>query len=38
VLWTLNSPEVHRLMVRDSGWTLERYQAWLAEMFITALL
>ena len=38
VLWTLNSPDVHRLLVRESGWPPERFQAWLASMFIAALL
>lgn len=38
VLWTLNSPEVFGLLVTRSGWSGERYQAWLAEMMVAALL
>jgi len=30
VLWTLNSPEVFQLLVRRSGWSLDRYEVWLA--------
>ena len=38
VLWTLNSPEVHQLLVRESGWAPDRFRAWLARMFTAALL
>ena len=38
VLWTLNSPQVHQRLVRDCGWTVDRFQAWLADTFRTALL
>ncbi len=38
VLWTLNSSEIHQRLVRDSGWTTDRFQAWLATTFRTALL
>jgi AcrR family transcriptional regulator len=29
-LWVLVSPEVYRLLVDASGWTVEEYQAWIA--------
>jgi AcrR family transcriptional regulator len=38
ILWTLNSPEIHQRLVRDSGWTPERFQDWLAAAIRTALL
>lgn len=38
VLWTLNSPEVFQLLVRRSGWSLDRYQAWLADTLQSQLL
>ena len=28
--WALGSPEVHRLLVREGGWTPDRYEEWLA--------
>jgi hypothetical protein len=38
VVWTLTSPEVHR-MLRDSwGWSREHYQVWLRDTFISTLL
>jgi AcrR family transcriptional regulator len=30
-LWALTSPEVYLLLVEESGWTPEQYQAWMAE-------
>ncbi len=29
VVWTLTSPEVHRLLRSERGWTAEQYEAWL---------
>ena len=29
-LWALTSPEVYLLLVEESGWTSEQYQAWMA--------
>jgi AcrR family transcriptional regulator len=29
VVWTLTSPEVHRLFRSERGWTAEQYEAWL---------
>lgn len=30
-LWALSSPEVYLLLVEESGWTPEQYEAWIAE-------
>ena len=38
VLWTLNSHEVYRMLVRERGWSQKRYRAWLAGMLASALL
>lgn len=29
-IWATNSPDLHRLLVEDRGWTPEHYEAWLA--------
>jgi AcrR family transcriptional regulator len=38
IMWTLNHPSVYSLLVRERGWTPERYEAWLADAFCTQLL
>ena len=38
MLWTLNSPELFQLLVRRSGWSLDRYESWLAETLQAQLL
>jgi AcrR family transcriptional regulator len=38
VIWATNSPEFFLLMVRDRGWTVERFQRWLAETWKRLLL
>jgi TetR/AcrR family transcriptional regulator, regulator of autoinduction and epiphytic fitness len=37
ILWTLGSPEVYRLLVRERGWTPQRYEDWLGETATTLL-
>ncbi len=37
-LWALSSPEVYRLLVRERGWTPQRYERWLAESASLLLL
>jgi AcrR family transcriptional regulator len=37
-LWTLTSPEVHRLLVAERGWSSERYGTWLAGTLTRVLL
>jgi AcrR family transcriptional regulator len=36
--WALSSPEVYRLLVRERGWTPQRYEEWLAQTAATLLL
>jgi AcrR family transcriptional regulator len=31
-IWALTSPEIYLLLVDSSGWTADRYQAWMTEM------
>ena len=38
VVWTLTSPEVHRMLRDDCGWPPERYEQWLRDTLITGLL
>ncbi|MDQ2851343.1 MAG: TetR/AcrR family transcriptional regulator [Actinomycetota bacterium] len=30
-IWATNSPDLHRLLVQDRGWSPEHYQEWLAD-------
>ena len=38
VLWALTSPELHRLLRVDCGWTAEQYTAWLRTSLVDGLL
>jgi AcrR family transcriptional regulator len=38
VIWIMNSPEFYALSVQQRGWSLERYQTWLAETWKRLLL
>lgn len=38
VLWTLTAPEVVLRLVHRRGWTLDRYERWLAEAMADAVL
>jgi AcrR family transcriptional regulator len=38
VLWTFNSPEMYELLVVRRGWSLRRYEKWIAEQLAAALL
>jgi AcrR family transcriptional regulator len=38
LVWTLASPEIHRMLRRDLGWSVERYQGWLADSLQRVLL
>lgn len=38
IVWTMTSPEVHRLLRFGRGWTPERYTDWLAESLTRILL
>ncbi len=38
VLWALNHPSLWQLLVRDRGWTGEKYEQWLGEILCSELL
>jgi AcrR family transcriptional regulator len=38
IVWTLTSADVHKLLTADRGWSGERYERWLGDMLIAALL
>jgi len=38
IIHALMSPEVYRLLVRDRGWSAERYEQWLKETLVGQLL
>ena len=38
IVWTIASPEVHGLLRRDRGWSLDRYVAWLSDTLTRTLL
>ena len=38
ILWTLNHPEVYRLMVAERGWTPDEHEQWLADLVCSQLL
>jgi AcrR family transcriptional regulator len=38
ILWTLNHPDLYRLLVGDRGWSPELYEEWLGEAFCSQLL
>jgi AcrR family transcriptional regulator len=38
IVWTMTSPEVHRLLRVNRGWTPERYTAWLRDNLTRILL
>lgn len=38
ILWTLNHPSVYGLLVGERGWTPDRYEEWLGDVFCSQLL
>jgi AcrR family transcriptional regulator len=38
ILWTLNHPNLYRLLVTDRGWTLDQHEKWLADLLCSELL
>jgi AcrR family transcriptional regulator len=38
ILWTLNSPDVYRLLVGHRGWTPDEHEEWLADILCEQLL
>ena len=37
-MWALNQPTLYELLVNDRGWTPDRYERWLGDLFIAELL
>lgn len=37
ILWTLTSPDIYRMLVNESGWRGDDYEAWLTEALARAL-
>jgi AcrR family transcriptional regulator len=38
ILWMYTSRDVYRMLVHDGGWTPDRYQQWLSETLVAALV
>lgn len=38
ILWTLNHPNLYRLLVTDRGWTPDQHEEWLADLLCAELL
>lgn len=38
VMWMYTSRDVYRMLVQESGWTADRYQEWLSQMLVEALV
>lgn len=38
ILWTLTGSEVYRMLVRERGWSSQKYQDWLADTLVRSLL
>lgn len=38
ILWTLNHPDLYRLLVSDRGWTPDEHEEWLADILCDQLL
>jgi AcrR family transcriptional regulator len=38
ILWTLTGSEIYRMLVRERGWSSQKYQDWLADTLVRALL
>jgi AcrR family transcriptional regulator len=38
ILWMYTSRDVYRMLVQESGWSADRYQQWLAEALLDALV
>jgi AcrR family transcriptional regulator len=38
ILWMYTSRDVYRMLVHESGWTADRYQEWLSDTIVKALV
>lgn len=38
IMWMYTSREIYRMLVQEAGWTADRYQGWLGETLLSALV
>lgn len=38
VIWSMNSPGYHLLLVEQRGWKLERFERWIGDVWTRRLL
>jgi AcrR family transcriptional regulator len=38
IMWTLTGSDVYRMLVRERGWSSQKYQDWLADTLVRSLL
>jgi hypothetical protein len=38
ILWTFTGREIYRMLIRERGWSSERYEQWLAETLVRSLI
>ena len=38
ILWMYTSRDIYRMLVHDGGWTPDRYQKWLSDALLDALV
>jgi AcrR family transcriptional regulator len=38
IMWTLTASDVYRMLVRERGWSSQKYQDWLADTMVHSLL
>jgi prophage antirepressor-like protein len=38
IFWMLTSRDIYRMLVRERGWSSQKYQDWLANSLVRALL
>jgi hypothetical protein len=38
IFWTLTGGDVYRMLVRERGWSSQKYQDWLADTLVDSLL
>jgi hypothetical protein len=38
ILWTLTGSDMYRMLVRERGWSSQKYQDWLADTLVRSLL
>lgn len=38
IIWTMNSPEIYALLVRERGWSADRFQLWLFDTWCRLFL